>query len=250
MFLFGLTAHSGFIRYHEVRGIAAFQNLQIPDELALAQKNPNQWLNQNDRTNISEGIKSLQTTTDFGLFANSETLPKLSWLQFLSGNSERAIELLGKTANSQNGQSKALSLYYRGAILNRSGQFDEALQNLNQALTERPDLVSARVEKGESLWNLNRKAEAVSVWNDAVQKSANLALANSFLAGAASSMGKADLAITFEQKADKFSPPDAYFQWMLALRLQNAGMKEQAEKHFQKAIQLNPDFAKRSKSDN
>jgi polyferredoxin/Flp pilus assembly protein TadD len=245
---FGLIAHSGFIHYHEARGITAFQNLQIPDELALAQKNPNQWLSQNDEINISEGKKSLQTTAKFGLFANETTSPKLAWFEYLSGNTEQSVDLLGKAANSQIGQPKALSLYYRGAILNRSGQFEQALASLNQAIIERPDLVAARVEKGESLWRMNRKAEAVSVWNDAVQKSPNLALANNFLAGAASAMGKADLAITFEQKADKFTPTDAYFQWMLGLRLQNAGMTAQAEKHFAKAIEMNPEFAKRSKS--
>ncbi len=36
----GLTAHSGWIRYHEIRGDQAFQQLRIPDELALAQLNP------------------------------------------------------------------------------------------------------------------------------------------------------------------------------------------------------------------
>src|SRR6476620_2472749 len=40
----GLNAHSGWIHYHESAGAVAFQNLQIPDELALAQPNADQWL--------------------------------------------------------------------------------------------------------------------------------------------------------------------------------------------------------------
>ena len=45
----GLNAHSGWVRYHESAGAAAFENLRIPDELALAQTNPDEWLSPADR---------------------------------------------------------------------------------------------------------------------------------------------------------------------------------------------------------
>jgi hypothetical protein len=60
--------------------------------------------------------------------------------------------LLAEAATHQQGQAKALSLYYRGAILNRLRRYDEARMNLDQALAERADLILAREEKGESLW--------------------------------------------------------------------------------------------------
>ena len=40
----GLNAHSGWVRYHESAGERAFQDIQIPDELALARTNPDPWL--------------------------------------------------------------------------------------------------------------------------------------------------------------------------------------------------------------
>src|SRR5206468_2670666 len=96
-------------------------------------------------------------------------LPKLAWLEYLSGNAEQAIKLLGLAANRQDGQPKALSAYYRGAILNRLGRYDEALASLDQALAEAPDMILAREEKGESLWQLGHRQEAVQAWGSTLR---------------------------------------------------------------------------------
>ena len=170
----------------------------------------------------------------------STALPKLAWFEYLSGNTEQAVNLLGTSAEHQKGQAKALSLYYRGAILNRSGRYAEALTSLDQSLAERPDLILASEEKGESLWRLGRKMEAVSAWRDAVKQNPKLPLANNFLAAAAASLGQPETAAAYEKVADKFTPADPFFHWMLGLRLQNAGMDTLAEKHFEQAIKFNP----------
>ena len=241
----GLTAHSGWVRYHERAGAIAFQNLQIPDELALAQKNPDQWLSPADRKNIAGGKKDFHAAVDYGLFVNSEALPKLAWFEYLSGNSEQAVEMLGKAAASQTGQAKALSLYYRGAILNRSGRYDEALSSLDQALAAEPDLVLAREERGESLWQLGRKDDAIAGWVEAVKANPGLVMGSQMLAGAAALKGQTDVSAAWEKQADRNTPQDPYFQWMIGLRLQNVGMHALAEKHFGRAIQLNPEFRAR-----
>lgn len=241
----GLNAHSGFVHFHESAGVRAFENIRIPDELALAQKNPHEWLSPTDRQNIAQGKDHLQTAMNAGLFVNKTALPKLAWFEFLSGNTEQSVKLLGTATEHQQGQGKALSLYYRGAILNRLGRYDEALKNIDQALTERPDLALALEEKGESLWRLGRGKEAVIAWSNVVRQNPGLPVANNFLAGAAASSGQADTAAAWEKQADKITPNDPFFYWMLGLRLQNIGMNELAEKRFQKAIQLNPAFAAR-----
>src|SRR5439155_1107576 len=112
---------------------------------------PARWLNPVDRDNIVEGEGHLQAAAKLGLFVNSETLPKLAWFEYLLGNTEQSVHLLGQAAIYQKAEGKALSLYYRGAILNRLGRYDQAQASLSQALAERDDLILARQEKGESL---------------------------------------------------------------------------------------------------
>ncbi len=233
----GLNAHSGWVRYHERAGAIAFETLQIPDELALAQKNPDQWLSPSDRKTIAEGKKHFELATNGGLFTNTEALPKLAWFEYLAGNTERSVDLLAEVSEHQNGQGRALSLYYRGSILNRLGRYDEALISLDLAMSERPDLVLAREEKGVSLWQLGRKEEAVQTWSDAVGQNPRLPLANLLLAGAAASMGNSEAAAAYEKQADQSTPADPRFHWMLALRLQNVGMKALADKHLQRAFE-------------
>ncbi len=237
-----LNAHSGYIRYHERAGAAAYEGLQIPDELALARTKPVRWLSPSDVANIADGKKHFHTARNAGLFVNKEALSKVAWLEYLSGGTEKAIDLLDSATEYQTGEGRAVSLYYRGAILNRMGRPEEALKNLNEALTERPDLVTAREEKGEALWRLGRRNEAVSSWTDALRSNSGLPLANNLLAGAAYISGITAEAAAYEKQADESTPNDPLFYWILGLRLQNVGMNDLAEKHFARAIQLDPEF--------
>ncbi len=238
----GVTAHSGWIRYHESRGSQAFGRLRIPDELALAQLNPARWLSPADRAHISAGEKHLRTAANYGLFQNSDALAKLAWLDYLRGDAETASVRLAQAATGQKDQAKALSLYYRGAILNRLRRFDEAQLALDQALVDRDDLILARQEKGESLWMRGRKEEAVAVWSEAVRRNPSLVLVNNQLAGAHRALGRRDSAAMHERQADHGTPNDPLYHWMLGQRLHHLGMTELSEKHFARARQLNPAF--------
>jgi tetratricopeptide (TPR) repeat protein len=155
----------------------------------------------------------------------------------LLGDAEQSVQTLRTAAAHQKNESKALSLYYRGAILNRLGRYDEARAALDEALAERDDLILARQEKGESLWQLGRRDEAVSVWTDAVQRNPQLALVNNELAGAALASDKRDEADLYERQADKSTPNNPLYHWMLGRRLQDLGMIQLAEKHFEQAGQ-------------
>ena len=238
----GLNAHSGYVRYHERAGAMAFERIKIPDELALARTNPARWLSATDIENIAAGKKHFRAARDTGLFVNKEALSKLAWIEYLSGDSKTAVDELSYAAEYQEGQARALSLYYRGAILNRLGRYDEALQSLDAAVTERPDLTSALEERGESLWKLDRRDEAIATWSVAVNENVGLPLANSFLAGASADVGLLDAAASYQKQADQYTPSDPLFHWMLGLRLQNVGMMDLAEAHFNRAIELNPEF--------
>ena len=237
----GLNAHCGWVRYQEFLGNLAFQKIKLPDELALAQPNPARWLSPADRENILGGKEHYQAASSVGLFVNSEALPKLAWFEYLLGDAKQSVQTLGDAAAHQSGEAKALSLYYRGAILNRLGRYEEASASLDEALGERDDLILARQEKGESLWQLGRREEAISVWTDAVERSARLVLVNNELAGAKRLSGKLEEAAAHEKQADQFTPNDPFYHWILARRLQDLGMAELADKHFQQAGDLATD---------
>lgn len=240
----GLIAHSGFIRYHEREGAIAFQNIQIPDELALAQRDPSQWFGPTDRANIETGLSNFRTAKRFGLFTNVEATPKLAWLEYLGGNIEGSLDLLAKSAEIQSGQPRAISLYYRGTLLNRLGRYQEALVSLDQAMAA-SNVLLAREEKGESLWMLGRKTEAIAVWNDAARGNPNLPVVNNFLAVANTEQNRPEAVAAAQAQADRATPRDPYFHWMIGLRLSNLKMTEQAEKQFQAAIAIDPQFARR-----
>jgi Flp pilus assembly protein TadD/ferredoxin len=234
----GLNAHCGWVRYHEFLGNVAFNKIHLPDELALAQLDPGRWLSPADRENILQGKEHYLAASTTGLFVNNEALPKLAWFHYLLGDAEQSVQTLHTAAAHQKDENKALSLYYRGAILNRLGRYDEARATLDEALAERDDLILARQEKGESFWQLGRRDEAVSVWTDAVQRNPQLALANNELAGAALASGKREEAHVYEKQADKFTPNNPLYHWMLGRRLQDLGMTQLAEKHFEQAGQV------------
>ena len=236
----GLTAHSGWIRYQEYKGELAFQKIRIPDELALAQPDPTPWLSPVDRQNIAAGETHFRKAADFGLFSNGGALSKLAWFEYLSGHADRSVARLTQAADHQEGEAKALSLYYRGTILNRLGRYEQAEASLDAALKERPDLILARDEKGESFWQQGRKDEAIAMWTDVVGGNANLPLTNNELAGAMQSQGQFEKAAAYEKHADEVTPDDPLFHWMLGLRLKHLGMTELADKHFQRAVDLDP----------
>jgi tetratricopeptide (TPR) repeat protein len=236
----GLNVHCGWVRYHEFLGNIAFNKVHLPDELALAQLDPARWLSPSDRENIIQGKGHYLAASRTALFVNNEALPKLAWFEYLLGDAEQSVQTLSTAAAYQKDESKALSLYYRGAILNRLGRYDEARVALDEALAERDDLILARQEKGESLWQLGRRDEAVSVWSDAVQRNPQLALVNNELAGAALAADKRDEADLYERQADKSTPNNPLYHWMLGRRLQDLGMIQLAEKHFEQAGQVGP----------
>ena len=234
----GLNAHCGWVRYHEFLGNVAFNKIHLADELALSQVNPARWLTPADRGNILQGKEHYLAASRIGFFVNSEALPKLAWFEYLLGDAEQSVQTLGKASAYQKDESKALSLYYRGAILNRVGRHEEARASLDEALAERGDLILARQEKGEALWQLGRREQAVSVWIEALQRNPQLVLVNNELAGAARASGKFDEAEVYEKQADQFTPNNPLYHWVVGQRLQDLGMTDLAEKHLQQANQL------------
>ena len=126
--------------------------------------------------------------------------------------------------------------------MNLLGRYEQAQISLDGALKESPDLILARQEKGESLWQLGREDDAIAAWTDVVKHNPNIPLANDELAGALRSRGQFAAADAYEKQADAAAPDNPFFHWTLGLRLKNLRMTELAEKHFQRAAELDPHF--------
>jgi len=140
---------------------------------------------------------------------------------------------LASLAERQDGHDRALSLYYRGAMLNRAGHFAEALISLDQALVAAADLVLAREERGESLWQLGRKDDAIAAWAGAVKANPGLVVASQMLAGAALAKGQTEVSAAWEKQPTKNTPQDPYFQWMVgSAPAKHRGMKRAGRKAF------------------
>jgi Tfp pilus assembly protein PilF len=65
-----------------------------------------------------------------------------------------------------------------------------------------------------------------------------LALANNELAGAAIASGKLQEAGSYVRQADRFTPNNPLYHWVMARRLQDLGMTELAKKHFDQSGQV------------
>ncbi len=241
----GLNAHSGVVRYFESAGARAFESVSLPDELALSQPDPRTWLRPIDKENVERGRGSFRNADKIALLTNVPAVSKWAWLEHLSGNANAAVDLLEQASIKQDGQSRTLSLYYRGALLNRLGRPSEALADLDRVVADQPTMAIALEEKGEALWRLGRRPEAIETWRSASDKNSKIVLANYFLAGAFAAAGDDGSATQIEARATQNVPADAYFLWMLGQRLQNIGMAELAEKNFAQAIALDPQLKAR-----
>lgn len=242
---FAFVTHSGWVRYHERRGALAFESVQIPDELALADAEPQQWLSATDKENVAKGVTHFDNAFDLGIFTNRQAIAKFAWLEYLNGDTDRALDLLKNAGSHETGTQRALNLYYRGAILNRLGRADEASADLNAALAERPDLSAASEELGETMWRKGERDEAIKIWREVANRNAARPLASTFVAAALPA--DSPDALRYAELAAKATPNDPYFHWMLGLRLQNMGMNQAAERQFQQAAKLNPAFQLRRK---
>ena len=243
----GLVAHSGYVRYNEAGGRRVFESLRVPDELMLAERQPRSWLSAAELDEIKEGKASYYRARYAGLLTNTYAVSKLAWLEYVSGNQNKAMSLLGEATEVQEGKEKALSHYYLGTLLNKDGKHQEAIEEFDAALKLRPDLTSALEAKGQALWNLESRRQAVTVWNSALGRDPRLVVTANFLAAESEQRGDTKQAAYFENIAARSTPRDGSFLWMVGLRLEEVGFKARAERVFDVAVRLNPQLAQRRK---
>ena len=181
-----------------------------------------------------------------GLFVNSDALPKLAWLEYLSGNPEDAVDLLGTAAEHQRGQGQGPEpLLPRrhpeppgappgSAHQSRSGP-GRAIRPGPRARGERRIAVAARSPAGGRLGLDGCRLEQCRPRPG--EQPARRRRRGRWAGPKRRSPMRGEPTSPL--------PTDPFFHWMVGLRLQGVGMARLAEKHFRRAIELDPGFRSR-----
>ena len=111
-------------------------------------------------------IATSVTTLGAGLDVFSQGLD-----QYKAGNYRQAVELYSEAIDSGAipQQSKPFVLYYFGAALNRTGQYERALNNLDQAITYDPTIKVAYRERGLTHAALQQYGFAIADYSEALK---------------------------------------------------------------------------------
>ena len=121
------------------------------------------------------------------------------------------------------------------------GRDDEALAELQKAVSLDPDLADARYNLGYALLAKGRVAEALDQFQAQVNLQPADFKAQNNMGTVLLQNGLAGDAIAYLQKAVEIKPADAEPHYLLGNALFRTGRVAEAIRHYEKAIQLNPD---------
>ena len=86
---------------------------------------------------------------------------------------EQAFDLQSKLIES--GQHSPELFYNTGLLLQKSGNFEDAVKHYRQALQEKPNIAEALLNLGHALKALGQEEEARSCWRKALESNPELA---------------------------------------------------------------------------
>ncbi|HTL16095.1 MAG TPA: tetratricopeptide repeat protein [Patescibacteria group bacterium] len=132
--------------------------------------------------------------------------------------------------------------YYLGKALGAEGKNKEALEELEQALSIRPDLPEALEEKGRLLVRANRLNEGLAVLDQASELEPRNARICMSRAQALAAMGHRGQAIRDLRRAVELQPGYWEAHYLLGVEFAFEGAIEPAAEQFQQTIRLNPNY--------
>jgi len=128
------------------------------------------------------------------------------------------------------------------SIYEKKGQSADALQTLQQGVSECPDDPNLRVQLSRMLCSLHRYEEAIASIQPAVQRWPNNAKLHAALGYALSRAGKNDQGVAELQKALQLDFTQVDVRYNLAVGLLALGQRQEAEASLQKALEMRPDY--------
>jgi tetratricopeptide (TPR) repeat protein len=131
--------------------------------------------------------------------------------------------------------------YNVGTVLSQSGMWNDAIENLREAIRLAPDFVAARNNMGQALANIGQWQQAIEQYRETLRYQPDDSFLHDNLAIALSKTGQHEEAIKHHQEATRLNPKfaQAHASWGDTLVRQKRF--SEAVKHYREASQLEPD---------
>ena len=165
----------------------------------------------------------------------------LGVIAYQSGNSESAIDLIGKALAIMPDYAEAR--YNLGNALKKLNRLEESVASYAEALAIKPDYAEALNNLGLALKGLNKLEEAVASYRKAVAIKPAFAEAHNNLGFALNALNKLDEAAASYQKALALKANFAEVHYNLGNLLFNGKRVNEAATSFAKALAIKPDYA-------
>jgi tetratricopeptide (TPR) repeat protein len=138
--------------------------------------------------------------------------------------------------------------YNFGHALIKEGKTQEAIAHYREALRVKPDLAEANCSLGYALIQAGKAAEAIPYLERSLRAKPDFAEAHCNLGNALAQVGKTQEAAAHWELSLRFNPENADVQNNLAIVLAQAGKTEEAISHWEKALRIKPDHAEARKN--
>jgi tetratricopeptide (TPR) repeat protein len=165
---------------------------------------------------------------------------ELAFKHFQAGNLKEA-EKIYRTA-LKNQPDNIYALHFLGIICLQSGDYDTAIEYLNQEIRLNPDSADACNNLGIVFQAKRQFNKAITQFNKALRINPNLPLACYNLGLACQGANRLDEAALYYQKTLQMKPDYIEAHINLGGLLQTAGKLDEAIIHYQKALRINPNL--------
>lgn len=233
-------AHTTFIQYHHWRGRQAYGRVDVPEELVFSGAAVPAPLTEPQRSALRDGLVHLRFCEKWGLINPPDTRLKLAWLCLVDGGFEEAERLL-RTAAAR-ARDPWFERFYLGRVLMLRRDYPAAAAEFRAVTDLRPDHEPAQHLLAESLALAERLPEAIRVWEALIERHPNSARAHHNLAGAYRESGRLVAAVAEYRTALDLAPDDADTHLQLGVTLHRLNMHDQAKRHLERAVELNPAY--------
>ncbi|MGA2604359.1 MAG: tetratricopeptide repeat protein [Verrucomicrobiia bacterium] len=129
-----------------------------------------------------------------------------------------------------------------GVALEQAGRVQEAIGHYERALQIRPDFADAHNNLGIALMRQGRLAEAIGQYEQALRIQPDYVRAQCNWANALLRMGQVPEAIQHYEQALRIQPDFAEVHYNVGLALEKVGRTPEAIQHYEQALRIRPDF--------